>query len=201
MDIIVFDLEWNQPTVRKKTVNGLIGEIIQIGAARIDLSGNVTDTFQQTIRPVYYQRVNRDVSNLTLITDEEISSGVSFASAIEAFRAWCGEDYVWISWGPDDLLVLRNNLEKFQMDTSWLPGTFDAQLMFDDYEMQEGRQWPLNYALYHYQEKPDGAHNALADVLSTVSVLKHFDLADALGDVYFRCTPIEHALDKPGAVQ
>jgi hypothetical protein len=87
------------------------------------------------------------------------------------------------------------------MDTSWLPGTFDAQLMFDDYEMQEGRQWPLNYALYHYQEKPDGAHNALADVLSTVSVLKHFDLADALGDVYFRCTPIEHALDKPGAVQ
>ena len=102
MDIIVFDLEWNQPTVRKKTVNGLIGEIIQIGAARIDLTANVSDTFLQTIRPVYYQRVNKDVSDLTLITDEEISSGVSFASAIEAFRAWCGEDCEWISWGPDD---------------------------------------------------------------------------------------------------
>jgi len=187
MNIIVFDLEWNQPTVRKKTVNGLIGEIIQIGAAKIDLSGEVLDTFQETIKPVYYLKVNKEISSLTLITDEEINNGVSFSSAIERFRQWCGETFALISWGPDDEGVLRNNLDKFELDTSWLSGTFDAQLMFDDYEMQEGRQWPLNYALYHYDEKPNGAHNALADVLSTVSVLKHFDFAGALSDDYFRC--------------
>lgn len=187
MTIIVFDLEWNQPTVRKKTVNGLIGEIIQIGAAKIDVSAELLEPFSVTIKPVYYLKVNKDISNLTLITDEEMNNGVSFSSAMDQFRKWCGEDFILISWGPDDVGVLKNNLEKFQLDTSWLPGVFDAQLMFDDYEMQEGRQWPLNYALYHYHEKPDGAHNALADVLSTIAVLKHFDLEDALSDEYFRC--------------
>ena len=59
--------------------------------------------------------------------------------------------------------------------------------MFDDMEKNEGRQWPLNYALFHFEEKPDGAHNALADVLSTVKVLKHLDLEEGVTDDYFRC--------------
>lgn len=195
MTTIVLDLEWNQPTVRKKTVNGLIGEVIQIGAAKIDGSGEVLDTFSVTIKPVHYLKVNREIASLTLITNEEISGGVPFSDAIDQFRRWCGSDFVFLSWGPDDVALLKNNLEKFELDTAWLPPVFDAQLMFDDYEMQEGRQWPLNYALYHYKEKPAGAHNALADVRSTIAVLKHFDLAEALSDEYFRCDKLndEHA--------
>ena len=81
--------------------------------------------------------------------------------------------------------MLRDNLLYFGLDAAWLPRTYDAQLIFDDYEMQEDRSWPLNYALYHYSEKPDGQHNALADVLSTVLVLRHLDLEEALADDYF----------------
>ena len=87
--------------------------------------------------------------------------------------------------------MLRKNIEKYGLDTGWLPPVYDAQLMFDDMEMQEDRSWPLNYALYHFQEKPVGAHNALADVLSTALVLKHLDLAEALEDEYFLCWPRE----------
>ena len=189
MTQIVIDLEWNQPLKGRTAVEGLRDEIIQIGAAKIDPEGNVLDTFSQIVKPFYYTKLNKDVSELTLRTDADLETGLPFAQAMDAFRAWCEEDYVFLSWSATDGYVLARNCEKFGYGTDWLPKMYDAQLMFDDYEMQEDRSWPLNYALYHFQEKPDGAHNALADVLSTVLVLKHLDLAEALQDEYFLCGP------------
>lgn len=189
MTPIVIDLEWNQPLKWRRPVTGLRDEIIQIGAAKIDAEGNAQDTFSQIVKPFYYSKLNKDVSELTLLTDADLETGLPFAQAMDALRAWCGEDYVFLSWSATDAYVLYRNCEKFEYGTDWIPAFYDAQLMFDDYEMQEDRSWPLNYALYHFGEKPDGAHNALADVLSTVLVLKHLDLAEALEDDYFLCGP------------
>ena len=191
MTPIIFDLEWNQPLKGRTPVDGLPDEIIQIGAAKIDLEGNVLDTFSQIVKPFYYTKLNKDVAELTLLKDEDLEGGLPFVQAMDAFRAWCGEDYVLLSWSATDGFVMARNCEKFGYGTDWMPKIFDAQLMFDDYEMAEDRSWPLNYALYHFQEKPDGAHNALADVLSTALVLKHLDLAEALEDEYFLCWPRE----------
>ena len=185
MTPIVFDLEWNQPLKGRSAVPGLPDEIIQIGAAKIDLQGNVLDTFSQIIKPFYYTKLNKDVSELTLLTDADLEGGLPFAGAMDAFRSWCGSDFVLLSWSGSDGHVLVRNCRKFDYPADWLPDLYDAQLMFDNYEMQEDRSWPLNYALYHFQEKPDGAHNALADVLSTALVLKHLELEEALKDEYF----------------
>ena len=187
MDVIVFDLEWNQVLEGRTGVAGLPGEIIQIGAAKIDGECNVLDTFDVLVKPVKYKKLNRHIKELTLLSDEDLEKGTGFKEAADSFRAWCGDDCVLISWGPDDILMLENNLDFFELDASWLPVTLDGQLMFDDMEMQQNRQWPLNYALFHFSEKPSGAHNALADVMSTVAVLKHLDLEDGLTDEYFRC--------------
>ena len=187
MDVIIFDLEWNQSLEGRKRLEGLPGEIIQIGAAKIDEDFNVKEVFNVLVKPVKYVKLNKHVKDLTLISDEDLERGVSFSEAAERFRTFCGDDSVLVSWGPDDLLMLDNNLSYFGLDSSWIPDTYDGQLMFDDMEMQEGRQWPLNYALFHFNERPDGAHNALADVLSTVAVLKHLDLEEGLSDEYFRC--------------
>ena len=129
------------------------------------------------------------MSELTLLKDEDLEGGLPFKAAMDAFRAWCGEDCVFLSWSATDGHVLARNCEKFEYGTDWIPPIYDAQLIFDDYEMQEDRSWPLNYALYHFNEKPDGAHNALADVLSTALILKHLDLEEALKDEYFLCGP------------
>ncbi len=188
MNIIILDLEWNQPFNGRTQVSGLPGEIIQIGAVRTDELMNALDSYNQLIKPVYYTRMNKWVKELTLITDKDLEGGKSFVQAAGEFRAWCGADPVFVTWGPDDILMLKCNLEKSGLDTSWLPPTYDGQLMFDDQEMQEDRQWPLNYALYHYNEKPDGAHNALADVYSTIAVLRHLDMAACLKDEYFLCS-------------
>lgn len=186
---IVIDLEWNHPLRGRPYAPGLPGEIIQIGCAKLDEKCKVTDTLDIMIRPVYYPKMNKEIEKLTLITDADLATGIRFQDAVKKLRSWCGEDdtYVFVSWGPDDLLMLERNMLKFGLDIGWLPKTYDAQLMFDDMEMQEDRHWALNYALYHYDEKPDGAHNALADVLSTVKVMTHLDVAEGISDDYFRC--------------
>ena len=189
MTPIIIDFEWNQPLKGRTPVPGLRDEIIQIGAAKIDLAGSVLDTFSQIIKPFYYTKLNRDVSELTLLKDEDLEDGLPFKETMDAFRAWCGEDFVFLSWSATDAYVLARNCAKFDYGTDWMPKVYDAQLIFDDYEMGEDRSWPLNYALYHFNEKPDGAHNALADVLSTALVLKHLDLEEALKDEYFLCGP------------
>ena len=188
MTPIVIDLEWNYPVRRNQSI-GLNNEIIQIGAARIDLDCRILDSFEALIKPVYYTRLHKDVAELTLLKNEDLLRGRLFPEVMADFRAWCGDDPVFISWGSEDGRVLRENCRKFGVDTTWFPREYDAQLMFDDMEMQEDRSWPLNYALYHFQEKPDGQHNALADVLSTIQILKHLDLAEGLADDYFRCDP------------
>lgn len=180
MRYIVFDMEWNQPVVRKKRVNGLLGEIIQIGALALDEEMNELDTFDVTIKPVFYKIMNRDVSELTQIKQDDIEEGVSFAEAIDAFRKWCGDDYCYISWSFSDMDMLINNLEKHDMDTDWLPECYDAQLMFDDQFTQEDRDYALSYALYYFNEKPDSAHDALDDARSTVKVLRHMDMEEGL---------------------
>ncbi len=187
MDRIVFDLEWNQALEGRTKIKGLPGEIIQIGAAKIDEGCSVKETLDILVKPVHYKKLNRHVKELTLLSEKDLEKGISFKEAAEAFRTFCGESAVLVSWGPDDIRVLKNNLVYFELDFSWLPDTYDGQLMFDDMEMQQGRQWPLNYALFHFNERPDGAHNALADVMSTVAVLRHLDLEEGLSDEYFRC--------------
>ena len=56
MNLIVFDLEWNMGNA-PKTFNyhgaelTLRGEIIQIGAVRINARGDVLDTFEVNLKP------------------------------------------------------------------------------------------------------------------------------------------------------
>ena len=186
MTNIVLDLEWNKPLSRARKKAGLMGEIIQIGAAKIDDEGEILDTFSVLVKPTYYYRVHKEITELTLITTEDLQSGVPFPEAIKIFKEWCGHDFLFITWSDTDLRVLANNLDIHDLDKDWLPISLDAQLMFDDIEMQEDKNWALTYALFHFNEKPSGLHNALSDVLSTILVLRHFDIKEALADEYFR---------------
>ena len=68
MTPIVIDLEWNQPMRGALPKEGLNGEIIQLGAAKIDMDGAVLDTFSVTIKPQHYRWMNTDISKLTQLT-------------------------------------------------------------------------------------------------------------------------------------
>lgn len=85
---IILDLEWNLPISKSRTVRNpilLSGEIIQIGAVKTDMDLNIIDKIDIMIKPKYYTKMNKFVTDLTLITDEDLKSGISFKEAITQF--------------------------------------------------------------------------------------------------------------------
>ena len=94
MDYIVLDMEWNQPwpgspSSKKVLPVQIRGEILQIGAVRVTEDQQVADEFQVLIKPKYYKRLNRRVSNLTGIKEADLRDrGVSMVDAIDDIKAW-----------------------------------------------------------------------------------------------------------------
>lgn len=115
MNYIVFDLEWNQPysndiSFMKRTKMPLTGEIIQIGAVKLNEKMDIIDHFTMFIKPQYLPRMHKHVRELTGITTHELNHGVPFKTAMQYFQKWCGDEYMLLSWGSDDILILRENL-------------------------------------------------------------------------------------------
>ena len=104
MNYIVFDLEWNQPysndiSFMKRTKMPLTGEIIQIGAVKLNDEMDIVDHFTMFIKPQYLPRMHKHVRELTGITSRELDHGVPFKTAMQHFQNWCGNEYMLLSWG------------------------------------------------------------------------------------------------------
>ena len=111
MNYIVLDLEWNQPFDMKSMVRSpvrLHGEIIQIGAVKLDESYHILDTFKIMVSPKHYTKMHKKVTKLTGITTEDLQYGFQFPVAFKYFRKWCGEEFAFLTWGPDDVEMLRH---------------------------------------------------------------------------------------------
>jgi len=172
---VVLDLEWNRPEGRNRIIRTpfpLYGEIVQIGAVKLNEKFEEIDRLNLIVKPVYYPKMNRDIADLTGITDEITEKGLLFADAVSEFEKWCGTDSSLLTWGPDDMEMLEDNLEIHGMDTKWLPECFDVQLMFDDLVIMEDRQFSLDYAVYYFGIKGNTAHDALNDALDTAEVIR-----------------------------
>ena len=113
MNYIVMDLEWNQAIsqkfVKTKPVY-LSGEIIEIGAVKVDEEFNIIDSYKQYVKPNFYKKMHWSVLKLTKITENDLKDGMEFYRAIENFKSWCGENPLFITWGPDDVPMFKNNL-------------------------------------------------------------------------------------------
>jgi DNA polymerase III alpha subunit (gram-positive type) len=181
MNYIVFDMEWNQPAPWKKLkyVNDMClhNEIIQIGAVKLDASCKIVDTFTINIKPAAYEEINKNVRKLTGINEETLKDAPCIETAIETFKEWCGEDYIFIAWGYDDINVLGDNLKYFGLDTSWLPGCYNLQMIFCAQTDNENRQYSLSYAAEYFKitlDKP--LHNALTDAYYTAEICGKLDI-------------------------
>lgn len=183
MNYIVMDLEWNQALSRQRMVRDPIrldGEIIQIGAVKLDEDLNEVDRYSQIIKPVYYTKMLKSVTELTDITDEMINAGRPFVEVCNEFLEWCGEEYVFLTWSANDIYKLEDNMYIHQMDDSILPECYDIQVIFDDQITHENRDFALSYAMWKLDIKPEMSHDALNDAINTVAVMKQLDLSDGL---------------------
>lgn len=183
MNYIILDMEWNQPLCSKLTVTSPIvlhGEIVQIGAVKLDGAFNIIDTFNLLVAPKYYKKMNKKVQKLTKITTEELQYGFPFVEGFEHFKNWCGKDFVLLTWGPDDIPMLRDNLILHQLDAGWIPDTYNLQIIFDTQITKEHRQVALERALETLGEVGADAHNALNDAMNTALVCRHLNMSEGI---------------------
>ena len=189
MNYIVLDMEWNQPwpgspSSKKVLPVNIRGEIIQIGAVRINEEQFVEDEFQIMIKPKYYRHLNRRVSKLTGIKEAKLrEEGVSFPEAIEQFRSWCGEDIVFLTWGFDDIGILRENLRLFGLGEDWTERWFNAQMIFNAQTDGSTSQKALKTAMEMFSiEATRPAHDALGDAYHTALICAMLNLKQGMAE-------------------
>ncbi|MBO4949608.1 MAG: exonuclease domain-containing protein [Clostridia bacterium] len=190
MNYIVLDMEWNQPGYADTALcrNGVCmkNEIIQIGAVKLAEDKQKTGVFECIIKPVSLTSMNRMIKQLTGITDEMIDKGESFENAIERFRSFCGDEYVILIWGYDDIRILKSNLMFHGLDTSWLPASYNLQMIFAQQTNLEKRQYSLSFALEHFEiETSEKLHDALNDAEYTAMVCERLNLEEGISNLKY----------------
>lgn len=179
MHYIVMDLEWNQPTsfntpVFRQIGDSLLFEVIQIGAVKLDERFSLLEEVSIPIRPTHYTNIHPRVRRMTHLGQEQLCDAPTFVEAMEQFTRWCGEDFVFLTWGGDDVSVLKQNIDFF-IKESELPRMYDVQRYYAEAFELGIRQKSLKGAMEHLEIATDenrDFHNAVHDAHYTALVLQ-----------------------------
>lgn len=189
MNFIVLDMEWNQPwpgspSSKKTLPTPIRGEIIQMGAVRVADGQEAAEEFQVMVRPKFYRRLNKRVSKLTGIKEAQLKeAGIPFPEAMERFRAWCGDDPIFLTWGFDDIMILRENLRLFRLPEDWTEKWFNVQMIFNAQTDGSTAQKALKTAMEMFGiESTRPAHDALGDAYHTAQICARLDLQRGMAE-------------------
>lgn len=183
--MIVLDLEWNSGRY-----GGRLNEILQIGAVKLDrLGGRVTGTFCAYIRPKHHKTFSPAAAALPELAMAR-SSDTCFPDAVEAFRAWCGEDTDFAAWGTADFMVLRENFLYWKLDRPLTDHFYDLQAAFTRACGSLNSPALEHAAAYCRIPETFDFHNALYDALYTALVGEFLRPEEVLEA---RCKPGEPA--------
>ena len=175
MNYIVFDLEWNQPDDGLKTEERLLPfEIIEIGAVKLDEELKIVSKFDRLIKPQVYDTINWRIRKMLELKPGELEKGTPFPEAAGAFLEWCGNDYVFCTWGSQDLTELQRNLNYYDMpELSDRPIKYmNVQKMYGAMNGMPSQTRALEGAVDALGiEKDEPFHRAYADAYYTSKVL------------------------------
>ncbi len=187
MYYITLDLEWNQAyaqkalAVQRRLACRLRGEVIQIGAVKMDSKMNICGSYQIIVKPQHFKKLHRHVSELTGITQEQMDMGTPLPIAAERFKKWCGKDFCFLTWGPDDIPMLKENFNVHDIPSGWLDKVYDLQVIFNRQTDDTSKQRSLEYAMdYFGLEQHLPAHDALNDAYFTALVARELDVPEGV---------------------
>ena len=173
------DLEWNQnPYGKNNNHPDIPFEIIEIGAVKVNDDLEVVDEFQQVVKPRVYKRLHYKIQEITHLTMEELNSGEDFRKVIRNFLNWCGDDYIFCTWGSMDLTELQKNMKHYGMERILEFPLFyvDLQKMYSLCYEDGHIKRTLSYAVEELNIKEDEQfHRAICDAEYTAKVMKAMD--------------------------
>lgn len=179
MNYIVFDLEWNQCPYGKNRENPRLPfEIIEIGAVKLDNEKRTADEFHRIIHPVVYKKMHFRTQEILGMDMRSLEQGEFFYKAVKEFLLWCGEDYMFCTWGNMDLIELQRNMKYYGLQ-GLLKGPvrfYDVQKLFS-ISCEDGKsRKALEYAIDYLSLRKTGEfHHALTDAYYTAEIFKRLD--------------------------
>lgn len=186
MNYVVVDLEWNQAMSSKSSVFNklpihLRGEIIEIGAVRLDENMQPEAEFTIDVKPIYFKRMHYKVKKITGFDSERLALGYSFPDAVAKFREFCGDDVTFLTWGCDDQGIFEQNIIIHDLDWDWISQWINLQLIYNVQTGGDKNQKSLASAMEHFEiEQTRVAHDALGDAYNTALVCTKLDLREGL---------------------
>jgi inhibitor of KinA sporulation pathway (predicted exonuclease) len=176
VNYIIFDLEWNQAAdLKTKLANSLNFEILEIGAVKLNENKEYIGSFSELIKPQVFKRMNEITGEIIHINLKELENCRRFKDVASDFIRWCGEDYIFCTWGNLDLLELQRNMDYYKMKpvSDKTLKFYDVQKLFSiAYEDGKSRR-TLHYAVDYLNIKKDEVfHRAYADAYYTARILQ-----------------------------
>lgn len=207
-NLVVFDLEMNQgyqPYIfyYDGVEQTLRGEIIQIGAAKVDKDFQVLDTFHLTMKPQFYRKLHHQVARVTGLTQEQLDSGVSVREGLRRFLSWCGNDCTLLAWGKDDVPILKQNLLLQHMSLHFPSDWYDVQQMCAvQFPPAEGEKMKLMAVVERMglQQEERPFHDALSDVLYTCDVARQLDISLAFRSYVGEEESLRESMSRKGEI-
>lgn len=184
MDYIVFDLEWNQcPDGKNGSDPDLPFEIIEIGGVKLNERREKISEFHRLVKPQVYNWIHDSIHNVIHVDYKELMNGEPFPQAVQEFLDWCGKDFVFCTWGMQDLMELQRNMRYYSL-LDLLPGPviyYDIQKLFSWFHENIKLRRSLEYAIDCLDiEKEKDFHRALEDAEYTARVFAKLDMAEIL---------------------
>ena len=165
---IVLDLEWNQGTPKTER-SDLPFEVIEIGAVKLNQDKEIIGRFESLICPVVYKRIFYMTARVTNITMEELKKADGFPEVLKRFLKWCGDDFIFCTWGSMDLTEIRRNSDFHGLDP-----------------IAEG---PLHYLdiqkLYSLELDDGKSRRSLEKAVDALDIEKNDDFHRADSDAYY----------------
>lgn len=184
MNYIVFDLEWNQCCGSHENENPRMPfEIIEIGAVKLDKHFKLIDTYSSIVKPRLYKKLQPHIKSILNYDEKTLRTGRPFDMVCREFLKWCGEDYIFCTWGTMDLSYLQNNMDYYYMKPLDTPlKYYNIQQIYADIADENNSIVKLEKAVNNLNIKADRPfHSAVNDAYYTGMVLKHIkpkDLSD-----------------------
>ena len=184
MNYIILDLEWNQADdLKTKLESELMFEIIEVGAIKLNSEYMQIDSFHELIKPQVFNRMNQVTGELIHISMRELENCRNFCEAASDFLRWCGDDYIFCTWGNVDLTDLQKNMDFYHM-----PGLskkpikyYDVQKLFSIAFEDKKKRRALQFAVEFLNIKEEVAfHRADADAFYTAKVFKKVAAAEGV---------------------
>ena len=71
------------------------------------------DVFQRLVKPQVYNWIHDSIHEVIHVDYKDLADGVPFQQAVREFLKWCGEEYVFCTWGNQDVMELQRNMKYY----------------------------------------------------------------------------------------